>query len=57
MRKLTILILILLLISGGFSCKKEKLVGEYYLSEERKSLIPFNGNEKLVFDTDSISFI
>jgi hypothetical protein len=54
MRTLRLILLCILLISGGFLCYKEELVGEYYLSEETRSLIPFAGYEKLVFVVDSI---
>jgi len=54
MRILRLILLCILLISAGFLCYKEELVGEYYLSEETRSLIPFAGYEKLVFVVDSI---
>lgn len=52
MKKLLILTSIVLLVIPT-SCNKGKLIGEYYLTDEMKLQIPFNGFEKISF-TDNI---
>lgn len=41
------LLLGLLIVFGG--CNKDKLVGEYYLSDEMKRTVPFDGSETITF--------
>lgn len=52
------IVLILLIIFEN--CNKEKLVGEYYLTDEMRNTVPFNGNEKILFiyqnDTIELNF-
>lgn len=49
------LIIIFILFTG---CNKEKLVGEYYLTDEMKQTVPFNGSETIYFidDEDTVIF-
>jgi hypothetical protein len=49
MRYLKLVFLLILLSFTGYSCLKDKLVGEYYLSEEDKAAVPFHGYESSAF--------
>jgi len=42
-----LLLLLIVLLSGCY--KKDKLVGEYYLTDEMKQTVPFDGSETLYF--------
>jgi hypothetical protein len=52
MKQLSIVLILITLIVAGFSCKKDKLLGEYHLTEELKSCNPFKGYETLRFQNE-----
>ncbi len=42
-----LLLLLIVILSGCY--KKDKLVGEYYLTDEMKQTVPFDGSETIYF--------
>ena len=58
MKKLFIIFPVTLLILLTTSCNKDRLIGEYYFTEEMYEQIPFEGNETLIFiDSDSSNIV
>jgi hypothetical protein len=57
MKYIKLTLLLLLVLVGGNSCQKEKLVGEYYFTPEMRAKIPFKGYETIIFKTDSTDLV
>jgi hypothetical protein len=54
---INLFLLFIFLIISCTSCLKDRLLGEYYLTEEMKAQIPYKGNETIIFKSDSNNFI